>query len=201
MERTCLESCCSSPRKPSPSPSSLVSNDNANVIHHVLKTSLTTVIIVILAFMNSNLHDLVKCLMVPQHVTHVSSAPIVAPPPSNCSTRTFDFGTVLRMDICRYDGRPVIDIYMDNAMLRSFEGDSAVSFTEWVYRCTTSDPLTYCPLRSTVQCPHYTAFGSDSICLSLGNLTAKYMELNGHRFKPPPSFLHYVSNAYYHVRD
>ena len=129
--------------------------------------------LIILMFINSNIHQLVVCLM----RSPVDS--VIIAPPANCTSNIFNYGLELKVDLCD----TAIIFYIDKKLLRSFEREEATAFKDWLRRCTSQHP---CPVTSSdAQCPAMSAFTeSDYLCFDNNR---DYLVINGFRL------IHYES--------
>ena len=147
----------------------------------VVKLGFGATALVTLALINSNIHQMVLCLM----KTPVDRA-MVAPPAAipNCSSRTFHHGLDLRVDVCRGEASDVVVFYLENTLLRTFSVDDSPQFVEWLRRCAGQEPQKACPLYATdnSQCPFYAPFTrEDYVCYCNHTLGLDHLVINGFR--------------------
>ena len=150
-----------------------VDDMNWEACQQIGKLAFGATLVTILVFINNDVHQLVKCIM---------ESPIdrttFAPPPINCTSREIGQGIRLRVDVCE---PPVIAIYINDAILRSYSGPNATAFNGWLHQCYTTNYPKACPIQITPKCPHYIAFGDDA-ALCYHNHQFAYLVIGGFQF-------------------
>ena len=109
----------------------------------VTKVGLGLMVVVVLAIINNNIHELVRCAM------RIPAVPVTPPiPPStvppapgvNCTSKTFQQSLRLRVDVCHKagpsSGPPIIAFYIEDSVLRVFSSEETPEFISWLRRCT-----------------------------------------------------------------
>jgi hypothetical protein len=129
-------------------------------------------ILIMLIFINSDIHKLVGCLM----ATPIDRVTL-APPSVNCTSANIGHDLNIRVDLCV---PPTVAVYVNNSILRSYSGPDADALLEWINRCYRTSYLKACPVYSTPTCPHYVPHSDAGICY-YNNLFA-YIVLGGFRF-------------------
>ena len=111
-----------------------------------IKLALGATALVVLVLINSNIHQMVLCLM---------RAPIdkvmVSPPPlmPNCTSHTFRHGLDLRVDVCRGEETGMVAFYLENAILRSYSLEDSTRLVDWLRRCTAPPSFPQLPVPFT----------------------------------------------------
>ena len=149
-----------------------------------IKLALGATALVVLVLINSNIHQMVLCLMrAPLDKVMVSPPPLMP----NCTRHTFRHGLDLRVDVCRGEETGMVAFYLENAILRSYSLEDSTRLVDWLRRCTGHDFLLVCPLYSSSMpdCTYYSPLNpNDFICY---RNTTMYLVINRFRFSKKES--------------
>ena len=127
-----------------------------------IKLGLGAMALIVLVLINSNIHELVLCLMKNPIDKVVVAPPSLSP---NCTSRSFRHG--LAVDICQGEDTSMVAFYLKDTILRSYSDAEATRLVDWLRRCTGPDYRQACPLypSSNPKCPSYSLLNSlDYIC-------------------------------------
>ena len=130
----------------------------------------------ILVLINSNIHQLVICMM-KEPIDHVITAP---PSYRNCSSHSFPGHVDLRIVMCE---QSTLTFHLDGSVLRLYSAREAKDLRDWLRRCTREDYKDLCHFNKTSNLHCYnksSIFKSDYLCFN-DSFKRDYLVIGGFR--------------------
>ncbi len=144
------------------------------VCKQVYKLVLGASILTVLALMNGNIHQLLICVLRSRVEPFTPVDYIInPPPPPNCTSLHIRHDLNLRIDKC---DPPLVSIYIDSYIFRSYSGHEALALAAWLRRCSVSP----CTMYPSSQCQYFVPHSNAGLCYSGDHID--YLVIDGFRF-------------------